>query len=188
MDAGAMVPARKEAAKSSARARMYGFMIRSILPPVFNETSSAYGDAENAARSCGGGCRAEGRPGTDSLESQSPRRIDRNGDLRVVADGGPRRADDLAGGAYLDRFTHLQIDGERLVLRPGGVNRHKERADEQHNARRNTAPSHVLPHRSLCIDALPVGIRRLHGPHLLQQADEAQGVLPAIFQQRLAPP
>ena len=108
-------------------------------------SDSAYGNAENPAWSYCRARRTEGRPGTDTLKPDSPGQIDRNGDLRVVADEGPRRADDLAGRTNVERFADPQLDRVRLVLCPGVVDRHKEGAEDQHNDYWKTVSPHVPP-------------------------------------------
>lgn len=72
-------------------------------------------DAEDTALAGGGRHGAERCPGADALEPQSIRGVDRQCDLHIVADGGDRRTDNLAGQADLEGFSAPQFDGIRIV-------------------------------------------------------------------------
>ena len=106
---------------------------------------SAHGDTEDAAKSADGSRRAERRPGSDPPESQpAAGDVDRNGDLRIVAYVADRRATDQPGCADVEGFSDLQIDRERLILRPG-VAEHYKGADNHCDAHHNRSCPHVPP-------------------------------------------
>ena len=64
---------------------------------------------------------------------------------RVVADRRPRGADDLAGGACVERFAGQQPDRNRLVRRPGVMRRDEENAEDHRNACCEKKPLLHLP-------------------------------------------
>ena len=82
--------------------------------------------------------------GADPLKPQPPGRVDRNGDVRVVADGGPRRADD-SPESHARSLAGPQPDRERPVLRPGMDLVTGGLAKKQADARRKTESPHDPP-------------------------------------------
>src|SRR5512139_3649819 len=108
---------------------------------------SAHGDAEDAAKSAGGARRTEGRPGSNPPESQpAARDVDRDGNLRVVANVADWWTTDQPGCADIEGLAYLQIDRVRLILRQS-VAEHSEGAEEDHHdAGRKPSCPHMPPH------------------------------------------
>ncbi|MGE5444936.1 MAG: hypothetical protein ACM3SR_10115 [Ignavibacteriales bacterium] len=98
-----------------------------------------HGYAKETARSHRRSHRAKCRPGSDALESQPIWRINQSDDLRIVADRGEHRADDLAGFADLKDFSDLQFNrigsiGIRVLsIRVARIyNEHHQQPDNHH--------------------------------------------------------
>jgi hypothetical protein len=108
---------------------------------------SAYGDAEDAAKSSGGERRAERCPEPYPAESHpAAGDVDRDGDLRIVAYVADRRATDQPRCADIERLSDLQFNRIRLILRKS-VAEHREGAEEDHyDAGHKRSCPYVPPH------------------------------------------